>query len=289
MDEMALDGGGSNIQSRAESMTRFKQIPMSNPTLLPTDRTLYDVELLKALRGRRLSQELKVLCVIGAHRFDELPLIDRLFPALRHIYVFEPQPGPLEALRQLARSDARLRVFPFAVSDTDGVAMFNVSSNDGESSSLLNLGSHRELFPHVTMQSSFEVQTRRLDSVLTEHGLEAPDFMIIDVQGAEYMVLKSFPPALLDRARLIYSEVSTEAVYESSRVMADVESLLAPRFVNIGFAAINPTVPVHGNVVFVARNDVELAVECTQRERWRQAFHRFKRRVRGQSAAGKRQ
>jgi len=85
------------------------------------------------------------------------------------------------------------------VSDADGVAAFNVASNDGESSSLLSLGSHSELFPEVTMKTSIQVPTRRLDSVLAEHGLEPPDFMIIDVQGAEYIVLKSLPASVLDR------------------------------------------------------------------------------------------
>ena len=74
-------------------------------------------------------------------------------------------------------------MFPVAVSDTDGTARFNVASNDGESSSPLELGSHREHFPSVSMQTTIEVPTRRLDSVLAEHGLRAPDLMIVGVQA----------------------------------------------------------------------------------------------------------
>jgi FkbM family methyltransferase len=257
---------------------------MPPPSILPAGHALYDIELLRALRGRRLSRELQVLCVIGAHRFDELPLIDRLFPSLRRIYLFEPQAGPLAALHRLAAQDRRVKVFPVAVSDADGVATFNVASNDGESSSLLQLGSHRELFPEVTMPSTIEVPTRRLDSVLAEHGLESPDLMIIDVQGAEYLVLKSFSAAVLERLRLIYTEVSTEAVYKSSGLLPEVEALLAPRFLNLGFAAIRADVPMHGNAVFAARADAEAAVAYTSRERLRRAFHRFKQRVRGRPA-----
>src|SRR5687767_4996175 len=179
-------------------------LSMSIRSILPVGQTLYDIELLRALRGRRISRDLKVLCVIGAHRFEELPLVNRLFPSLKHIYLFEPQPGPLANLHRLAAEDSRIKVFPFAVADSDGVASFNVASNDGESSSLLHLGTHSKLFPEVTMQSTIQVQTRRLDSVLSEHGLQGPDVMIIDVQGAEYLVLKSLPAALLDRVRLIY-------------------------------------------------------------------------------------
>lgn len=258
---------------------------MKLPSLLLDHGTLYDMELLRTLRGRLLSRRLQVLCVIGAHRFDELALINRLFPSLRAIYLFEPQAEPLEDLYRLARSDTRIKVFPVAVSDADGVASFNVASNAGESSSLLQLGSHRDHFPHVTMQRSIEVPTRRLDSVLTEHRLELPDAMIVDVQGAEYMVLKSFPAEILNRLRLIYTEVSTEAVYESAGLLSQVEALLAPRFVNLGFAAINADVPVHGNAVFVAREDVGDALAMTRQERLRRAFHRMKRRLRARRRA----
>jgi FkbM family methyltransferase len=254
---------------------------MSARSILPVGQTLYDIELLRALRGRRISRDLKVLCVIGAHRFEELPLVNRLFPSLKHIYLFEPQPGPLANLHRLAAGDSRINVFPFAVSDADGVASFNVASNDGESSSLLQLGTHSKLFPEVTMHGTIQVQTRRLDSVLSEHGLQGPDVMIIDVQGAEYLVLKSLPAALLDRVRLIYTEVSTEAVYEASGLLSDVESLLSTRFLNVGFAALRPGVPMHGNAVFIAHADAEHGLQWTTRERLRQAFHRFKRRLRG--------
>ena len=257
---------------------------MPSPSLLDAENPIYDIQLLRLLRGRRLSTRLRVLCVIGAHRFDELPIIDRLFPALQHIYLFEPQAGPLAVLEELARHEPRIRVFPVAVSDQDGSARFHVTSNDGESSSLLALGSHRELFPEVTVQRTIEVPTRRLDSVLAEHRLASPDMLLIDVQGAEYQVLKSLPDALLAGVRLIYTEVSTERVYESAGLLSEVEALLAPRFVNLGFAPIRPDVPVHGNAVFVARDDVQDALALTLHERLRRAYHR----LRGRDVDGRR-
>jgi FkbM family methyltransferase len=261
---------------------------MPNPSLLDTEHPVYDIELLRLLRGRRLSTRLRVLCVIGAHRLDELPLINRVFPALRRIYVFEPLAGPLVVLQQLARVDSRIRVFPVAVSDRDGTAQFHVTSNDGESSSLLGFGSHSKLFPEVEVQRTIEVPTRRLDSVIAEHALEPPDMLLIDVQGAEYQVLKSLPRSLLATVRLIYSEVSTERVYESAGLLADVEALLASRFANLGYAPLRADVPVHGNAVFVARDDVDDALALTASERVRLAYHRLRGRLRAKrvSATG---
>lgn len=250
------------------------------PSLLTAEQPTYDLDLLRRLRGSALASRLRVLCVLGAHRFEELPLIDRLFPALQHIYVFEPLAGPLAVLHALAEKDQRIRVFPVAVSDRDGVAQFHVTDNDGESSSLLSFGSHSKLFPDVHVQKAIEVPTRRLDSVLAEQGLAPPDMLLIDVQGAEYQVLKSMSPALLAGVRLIYSEVSKERVYESSGLLSDVEALLAPRFVNLGYAPLREDVPVHGNAVFVARDDAAAALELTAHERLRRAFHRLRRRLR---------
>jgi FkbM family methyltransferase len=251
---------------------------MSLPSLTAGRPPIHDIDLLRALRGCRISGQLEVLCVIGAHRFDELPLVNKLFPALQHIYLFEPQAAPLAVLQGLAARDARIRVFPYAVSDSDGTARFNVASNDGESSSLLPLGSHREHFPEVSMQTHIEVPTRRLDTVLAEHGLRPPDLMIVDVQGAEYLVLQSLSPAVLDALRLLYTEVSLEPVYQGARLLSDVEALLAPRFVNVGYASINAQVPVHGNAVFVRRSEAARALDLSLHERLRRGLRRLRQR-----------
>lgn len=257
--------------------------PMTS--LLDAPYPVYDTDLLRQLLGRRLCAKLQVLAVIGAHRFQERRLIGRVFPNLRHIYLFEPLPEPLAELRRIEAEDARVRVFPCAVSDRDGTARFNVTNNDGESSSLLELGSHAALFPDVQVARAIEVPTRRLDSVLSEHGLAPPDVLLIDVQGAEHQVLAALSPELLGRVRLIYSEVSTEHVYAAGGLLADIERLLAPRFRNLGFAPLRPGVPMHGNAVFVAQEDVDEALELSPLGRLQQWMrHRRRLRKAGQAA-----
>jgi FkbM family methyltransferase len=251
------------------------------PSLVPADRPLYDLDLLRTLRGTRLAGSLRVLAVIGAHRFDEAALIDKLFPGLQRIYAFEPLAAPLAALRARAAADPRLTVFDCAVSDRDGTADFHVTDNDGESSSLLDLGRHRELFPHVGVARTIRVTTRRLDSVLAERALPGPDALIVDVQGAEHHVLSSIPPALMAGVRLIYTEVSREPLYDGARLLPDVEAVLAPRFVNLGYAPISPAVPVHGNAVFVAREDVAAVFDIATSEQLRRGLHGVRRRLRG--------
>jgi FkbM family methyltransferase len=259
--------------------------PFVMPSLLDAPYPIYDTDLLRQLQGRRLVRELSTLAVIGAHRFQERRLIDRLFPGLRRIYLFEPLAEPLKVLRQIEAADARVRVFPFAISDRDGTASFHVTSNDGESSSLLPFGSHVQLFPDVCVAGTIEVATRRLNSVLTEHGLAPPDVLLIDVQGAEYQVLSSLQANLLRHVRLIYAEVSTERVYQSARLLPDVERLLAARFVNLGFAPLSADVPMHGNAVFVAREDVPVALALSPVGRLQHACRAWRRMRRSARAS----
>ena len=257
-----------------------REVNLNAPTLLPADRAIFDLELLQLLRGPRLCRALRTLAVIGAHRFDESRLIDRIFPGLERLYVFEPLAEPLEHLHALAARDPRVRVFPVALDETDGTATFHVSSNAGESSSLLPFGTHSEHFPEVQMTRTIEVPTRRLDTLLAEQGLPAPDALLIDVQGAEYRVLASLPPGLLKSVRLIYTEVSLESIYQGARPLSDVEQLLAPRFVNMGFAPLNPQVGVHGNAVFAASDDVAALLDISLRERLRRVHRRWRERRR---------
>ena len=257
---------------------------MMRRSLLDAPYPIYDTDLMRQLLGRRLMPRLQVLAVIGAHRFQEARLIGRIFPHLRHIYLFEPLAGPLAALRALEANDRRIRVFPVAISDRDGTAQFHVTSNDGESSSLLAFGSHTSLFPEVRVAQSIEVQTRRLDTLISQEKLEAPDVLLIDVQGAEYQVLSGIAPELLAKVRLIYAEVSTQRVYESEGLLPDVERLLAPRFVNLGFAPLRPDVPMHGNAVFVSEEDVDEALAMSIPGSLQQAW-RYWRRQRKQRAA----
>jgi FkbM family methyltransferase len=250
-------------------------------SLLVSDRPMVDLDLLRQMRGSRLARSLRTLCLIGAHRFDEAGLVDKLFPSLERLYMFEPLEGPLAVLRERASADARITVFPVAVSEQDGVARFNVTDNDGESSSLLDLGRHRELFPHVGVARTIEVPTRRLDSALAEKGLPGPDLLMVDVQGAELQVLRSLSPSLMAGLRMIYTEVSHEPLYEGAGLMSDVERLLSPRFANLGYAPISLQVPVHGNALFVAHEDVDAAVDIDGRERLRRRLQSLRRRVRG--------
>src|SRR5690349_7552353 len=68
-------------------------------------------DLLKALSGRAITKEIRVLYIVGAHLFQERALLDSLFPNLKNIYLFEPLDTMLQELRNIALADERVKVF----------------------------------------------------------------------------------------------------------------------------------------------------------------------------------
>lgn len=223
----------------------------------------FDIDLMHSLKGRRLCNELRCLYAVGCHRFEEKALIDEIFPALQHIVLFEPLPEPFDYLQALAAADSRVRIVQCAIGAHDGVADFHITNNEGESSSLLKLGKHREVFPSVTEAARITVKVRRLASIIDELSLPRPDLLIVDVQGAEYDVLENIGEEMIGDVRLIYTEVSTEPLYVGGRPLTDVENLLRSRFDHVGFMPLAPSALMHGNSVFVAREDRQLLLEAS--------------------------
>jgi FkbM family methyltransferase len=211
-------------------------------------------DLLLELSGRPICQRIEVLFIIGAFRFEERKLLDFLFPNLQSICIFEPLPECASSLMRIAARDPRVRVFPFAISDFDGVADLHVASN-GQSSSLLRFARHRTVFPDVTCTGKVTVSVLRLDSVIHRYGLRHPEMLLIDAQGAENRILSSVSIEIRKKLLLIYSETSLEEMYEGSGTLQELKEILSPEFRYLGFAPTAMAVPSHGNAVFSAAGD----------------------------------
>ena len=206
---------------------------------------------LLSLGQSSVAQNIRTIYVVGAHRYQEQHLFNRLFPNVEHIYLFEPLKELAQALMRVEASDPRVRVFPFALSDQSGEQDFYVTNNDGESSSLLRLGAHREIFPHVKEVGITKVQCRRLDQVIQEYGLPMPDLLLLDVQGAEYKILSSLSSSLKRHIQVLYVEASLEEVYQGARCLDDLTSLLAESHRLASFAPLSTESPTHGNALFL--------------------------------------
>jgi FkbM family methyltransferase len=221
----------------------------------------------QALSGWGFLDTVETLWVIGAHRFDEKVHFDHLLPHLKQIILFEPHPDTFAECQKYHRNDPRVRVLQVAVSDRTGMMDFNVSSNDGLSSSLLSFGEHTKFAPTTRMVGQTRVRTMTWQAARRHFGLPCPQFLVIDAQGAEHSILSGIPTADQRRIGLIYAEASTRPIYAGAKTLDQVDRLLARNFSRAGFFPIHSFGGVHGNAIFVNRGFLNLRAGSSPRSR----------------------
>jgi FkbM family methyltransferase len=157
---------------------------------------------------------------IGAHEGEEA--LDYESNGWLPVIWVEAQTDLVKKLR--TRLDPRVhQVINAAVWDTNGIPMkFNLASNS-QSSSLLSFGTHMRDYPEVTFTNAYEVKTQRLDSLL--EGESVPNFLNLDIQGAEGMAIKGLGKEL-DKIDAIYTEINQKEVYLDCIMVEELDTLL---------------------------------------------------------------
>ncbi len=139
------------------------------------------------------------------------------------------------------------------VTDTDGKEYnFHISNNtDVLSSSVFEFGDGKdELFPDLKMVDSVRLVGKTLSTIYSEFNIDETefDFLLLDVQGAELMVLKG-AESVLHNFKYILTEVSTVDIYKSGVLWAELKAFLNQK----GFKeAISGTPSQHCDVLFVS-------------------------------------
>lgn len=145
---------------------------------------------------------------IGAHRGQEIESYD-LLGIKKQIWI-EGDPDKFLPLKQNLSHNPYATAFNYVLGDENRPCVFNVANNDGQSSSVLELGFHKVDHPDIHYVRSFETTMHRLDSL--DIDLTGVDFLNIDVQGAELMVLRGMGD-LLKQFKWAYLEVNKAEEY----------------------------------------------------------------------------
>jgi FkbM family methyltransferase len=103
--------------------------------------------------------------------------------------------------------------------------MYIETVNGGQSSSLLEPGTHLETYPNITFDSKQKVQMFRLDSFAFPDTL---NMLNMDVQGYELEVLKGAVNTL-NHIDIIYTEINTEDVYKGCVHVDQLDEFLGTR------------------------------------------------------------
>lgn len=110
------------------------------------------------------------------------------------------------------------------VGDQDGKEVtFHVANNNGQSSSYLELGTHRQQHPDVHYIKDVPMTTKRID--LLNLDLSGVDYLSMDIQGAELMALRGMGE-LLRQFKWAYIEVNRAEVYKGCPNVNEVDLFL---------------------------------------------------------------
>ncbi len=161
---------------------------------------------------------------IGAHIGQEAQTYADL--GMNKMIFIEANPSIYDQLRSNIAKYPNAKAVKACVSDKDGETVtFNISSNEGQSSSILEFGTHKTQHADVSFTGSLEMTTTRVDTALKEFDLKGIDFLNIDLQGAELLALRSMGD-LIHNFKYAYVEVNREDVYKGCAQIADIDAFL---------------------------------------------------------------
>jgi FkbM family methyltransferase len=117
---------------------------------------------------------------------------------------------------------------------------FNVASNS-YSSSMLGLGRHQEAHPSIHYVRTVELVTTTLDELAASGVIPAAiDFLVVDVQGAEKLVLEGASQWLRSaNLKGAMIETSVEPLYEGGSTYLEIGSLLRSYDLHLGECCFN--------------------------------------------------
>lgn len=117
------------------------------------------------------------------------------------------------------------------VTDKEGeLYKFNISSNSEASSSIYDLREHKQLWPEVVFTNTVHLKSTTLPTVVRDAGMSgvAFDALILDVQGAELLVVKG-AGQVLDSIRFIKAEAADFESYRGGCTAATLSKALEER------------------------------------------------------------
>jgi FkbM family methyltransferase len=190
-------------------------------------RSLFDKEYRRAFRNLRHLPRLPYRWVVdaGANRGGFTDAFLRLHKPERVVLV-EANPEFAVKLRDKYSADPRLSVIAAALSDRTGQASFEINSYP-DASSLLPIDPRNSEWwsRDLSVARSIVVPTLSLAELIARENLATIDLLKLDVQGAERLVL-SGASEILDRVRVIYSEVFFEPLYRDAWLFRETNEFL---------------------------------------------------------------
>jgi FkbM family methyltransferase len=160
---------------------------------------------------------------IGAHECEELDFYAKLGVKDKIIWI-----DALQNKVDEAKAKNISNIYQAVITDKDDdTVTFNITNNV-QSSSILDFGSHSTHHPHVHFVNTVSLSTITIDTFFNRNGIDGSlyDFWNIDIQGAELLALKGGMKSL-HSVKALYLEVNTEEVYKGCAQLHEIDNFLS--------------------------------------------------------------
>ena len=176
---------------------------------------------------------------IGACEGEDSIRYATMFPK-SNIYCFEPLPGNYEKIKDNIRKHKKNNIYPYciALSNESGHSRFHVSSGRPEnaapgdewdygnkSSSLLPPDKVSSYHNWLKFENVISVETRKLGDFCRKSKISVIDFIHLDVQGAELMVLDG-AEGFINTIKSIWMEVEAVSLFKNQPLKKDIEEFM---------------------------------------------------------------
>lgn len=156
---------------------------------------------------------------------------------------FEGNPELFETLNTNVSKYPGQIAFNNCVGDYDGDAILHIANNGGQSSSVLELGTHKIAHPGVHYVKDIPVKMNRIETLFpwATHGrLKDIDFLNADLQGFELQAIKGMGD-LLKQFKYAYLEINKQELYKGCALWPEVEAYMK------GFGFVTKEIKMSGN------------------------------------------
>jgi FkbM family methyltransferase len=161
---------------------------------------------------------------IGAHECEELLFYNNLRLKQEDIIWIDA----ISAKVNKATKRGIPNVYNAVITDKDDEdIVFNISNNV-QSSSVLDFGTHSQEHPSVVYVDKINVKSITIDTFFKRNNIDASKFNFwnFDIQGAELMALKGAIKSI-QYAKALYLEVNEKELYKNCGLITDIDTFLS--------------------------------------------------------------
>lgn len=174
---------------------------------------------------KKYNPNIKGVLHLGAHLLEEKSDYDRF--NIKDVIWVEGNPNLYNIDIETLKNSPNHKIYNCIISDEDNVDVEFKITNNGQSSSILDLDKHKKYYPHIVIVDKFNGKTKTLKTLINENNIDITkyNFLNIDLQGVELRAIKGLGE-LLTNIDYIYTEVNCASVYKDNDLIDDIDSYL---------------------------------------------------------------